>query len=301
MNTKFPIRECRFASTLPDTRITYDQNVWADIDGLSLPFRENESGEFLVTLTIPSTWNDKLTEKGTGFQVVLRQGSSDQTLGVNSRTSPGPFQVGAFSLSCYVAVSGESSSSIVAQWQVPDGPAHIDGLSSLSAVGALTPGKKAFNDKDHWENPLLFSRGLLLSNLSEMLFITGYGPIGPEGKPGDQATSLAADTAKGQMEWIVERLDAFFDTIPYADGTGNYSRYDIVYFDLVVDSSVTADNPVEDNQEQAVLKVLMTWLGSGTDGKQDRVDPMPSTGILKKVAALAVPGMLVEIEFILAH
>jgi enamine deaminase RidA (YjgF/YER057c/UK114 family) len=149
--------------------------------------------------------------------------------------------------------------------------------------------KAAFNDANHWENQKLFSRGLRLSNFSEILFITGYGPAKVGGESGGQTDQVASPGQPAeQMVWIVQHLDDFFKTIPYADGSGqHYTKNDVVYFDLVVDNSITDDG------QQAVLEILMNWF--------EDVDPKPSTGILKKVEGLAVAGMMVEIEFILAH
>jgi enamine deaminase RidA (YjgF/YER057c/UK114 family) len=149
--------------------------------------------------------------------------------------------------------------------------------------------KAAFNDTNHWENQQLFSRGLRLSNFSEILFITGYGPAEVGGKPGEQTDQVAfPGQPAAQTQWIVQHLDDFFATIHYADDADQfYTKNDVVYFDLVVDSSIS------DDDQQAVLQVLMDWFKD--------VDPKPSTGILKKVAGLAIPGMMVEIEFILAH
>lgn len=295
---RYPINEFRFASTLATTKLQYDQPVWQDIDGLFLDFGDEESGSFVVTLSIPSTWNDILSEVGTGFQVVLRTGSgSVQTLASGSHTSPAAYQVSAFSLTCYAEVSANQGiSQIFAQWLVPTGggTAHIDGVSSLSAVGSLAPSKKPFTDLTHWENPELFSRGLRLSSFSEVLFLSGYGPTEPGGTPGHQTNKIAyPNDAVKQMQWIVDHLDDFFATIQYADGTDYYSKYDIVYFDLVVDNSIS------DDDQQGVLEVLIKWFGP--EGKNISVYPKPSTGILKKVAGLAVSGIMVEIEFILAH
>ncbi|HEY0376993.1 MAG TPA: hypothetical protein VGC87_08555 [Pyrinomonadaceae bacterium] len=293
---RYPITEFRLASTTQD-ELPCDQNAWDDIPGLALSFGEHESGNFLVTLTIPSTWNDQATADGTYFQLVLRTPSDDdQTFGRGSSPTPVAGQLATFSLTCYAEISpAAGGSSIVPQWLAAGGgTARIDGLCSLSAVGTAAITKVPFNDTHHWENTELFSRGLRLSNFSEILFITGYGPADVGGKPGQQTNNVAYPNEPApQMQWIVDHLDAFFATIPYADGSGFYSKYDIVYFDLVVDSKV------QDDQQQAVLEILEQWFGP--EKGQISVYPKPATGILKKVEGLAIPGMMVEIEFTLAH
>jgi enamine deaminase RidA (YjgF/YER057c/UK114 family) len=294
MNDSFPINEFRIAS-LPLEDLPRDQQTWDDIPGLSVDFGESEGGNFLITLTLPGVRTDQAAGGSAHFQVVLRTTSGDQTLfdGISSTTSAQQFT--SLSLTGYAAVSSvKGGSQIVAQWQVLDGgTAYISGISSLSAVGSLgssTAGitKAPFDDPNHWEDPGLFSRGLRLSAFSEILFVTGYGPADVGGDPGKQTTKVASPCdPPGQVTWITKHLDDYFAKIPYADGTGFFSKQDIVYFDLVVASSIS------DADQQAVLDKLATWFGP--------VDPKPATGILKKVTGLAVSGMMVEIEFILAH
>jgi hypothetical protein len=302
MSTSFPINDFRFASLSAGNQIQSTSADWADIEGLVLNFGENDSGNFLVTLTIPSTWNDSQGNQGANFQLVLRTGQGqDKPLGQGYYTDAVGNQTLSFSLVCQAEVSpNQNGSAIVAQWQVNEGTTYIGGgLSSLSAVGSLVPSKAAitkvpFNDTHHWENTELFSRGLRLSNFSEILFITGYGPADVGGQQGGQTDNVAFPCdPEGQMTWITQHLDDFFKTIQYADGTGFYSKYDIVYFDLVVASTIS------DAQQQAVLVILEKWFGPV--GDQISVYPKPATGILKKVTGLAVAGMMVEIEFTLAH
>lgn len=297
MSAGFPIREFRFASLPADKDFQYDQPDWADIEGLSLAFDESDRGSFLVTLVIPSTMNKASTNQGANFRVVLRTGSGqDQTLGLGRYSDGSGQQLLSFSLVCQAQVSpNEGGSAIVAQWQVLGGTAHIvGGSSSLSAVGALAPEKRAFNDTQHWENRDLFSRALRLSNFSETLFLSGYRPTLPGVKPGQQPDKVACPgDPVGQMQWIVDHLDSFLGLIPFTDGTGSYSKYDVVYFDLVVDSNVS------DDQQQGVIEVLTKWLGPV--GDRISVYPKPSTGILKKVAGLATLGIMVEMELIPAH
>ena len=301
MSAGFPIKEFRIASLPADNQIESQQPDWADIDGLILNFDKNDSGSFLVTLDINCALIPTSSEEEVSFRVVLRTGpDQNQPLGQGSYIHFETTMTSSFSLVCKADISptpNEEGSSIVAQWQVAAGNASLKGgTSSLSAIGSLAPtkAKVAFNDTNHWENPDLFSRALRLSNFSETLFLSGYGPTLPGVKPGQQPDKVAhPGDPVGQMQWIVDHLDAFFRTIPYADGTGNYSKYDVVYFDLVVDSSVL------DNQQQEVLEILMEWLGPV--GDKISVYPKPSTGILKKVAGLATSGIMVEMELILAH
>jgi enamine deaminase RidA (YjgF/YER057c/UK114 family) len=158
---------------------------------------------------------------------------------------------------------------------------------SLSAVGSLALKKDDYTDTNHFEYPELFSRGLRLTNYSEVLFLTGYSATAAMRPLEFKGIENLVLDAEGQMQWIVDHLDKFFETIPYADGSGVYSKHDIVYFDLVIDKTVGAE------AQTAVLKVLEKWFAD--------VKPKPSTGILKKIEALAFPSTKVEIEFILAH
>lgn len=294
MNVSYPINEFRIASS-PLDDLPRNQESWDDIPGLSLDFGESEGGNFLITLTIPGVFNDQATGGSTHFQVVLRTTSGDQTLFDGTASTNLAKQFTSLTLTGYAAVTPvKGGSQIVAQWQILDGgTAYISGMGALSAVGSLGQSTSgimiaSFTDPHHWEDPGLFSRGLRLSAFSEILFITGYGPAAVGGEPGKQTNTVAypCDPA-GQMQWIMDHLDAFFATIPYADGTGVYSKHNIVYFDLVVASTIS------DADQQAVLDKLTTWF--------EPVAPKPATGILKKVTGLAVSGMMVEVEFILAH
>jgi hypothetical protein len=285
---RFPINEFRFASR--SEPLTTVGDSWSDIKDLILNFDENDKGTFLVTLTIPGTGNQgSVSVQETDFQVVRRTGPGQDTpLGQGSWVSTDINQVFPFSLVCEAEVSpNKNGSAIVAQWKTTAGTAHLGGMCSLTAVGSMVPSKVAFTDENHFEYPELFSRGLRLANYSEVLFLTGYSAtaaIRPLKFKGIENVVL---DAAGQMQWIVDHLDEFFKTIPYGDGSGVYSKKDIVYFDLVIDKTVSA------KAQTAVLKVLEKWF--------EDVDPKPSTGILKKIQALAFASTKVEIEFILAH
>lgn len=296
LNTSFPITECRVAS-ISGANSTNSRG-WSDIDQLALNFNETDSGNFLVTLSIPRTTND-LTGCGAMFRLVSRPkgGSKESTqLAQGYYTCAAGGQIIPFSLVCQAeVVPTRGGLQIVAQWATFNnfkagnaGTARIfEGLSSLSAVGSLALKKEAFTDTNHFEYPELFSRGLRLTHYSEVLFLTGYSAtaaIRPLKFKGIENVVL---DAAGQMQWIVDHLDEFFKTISYADGSGVYSKHDIVYFDLVIDKTVGA------KAQTAVLKVLESWFKD--------VDPKPSTGILKKIQALAFASTKVEIEFILAH
>ncbi len=298
MSTNYPIKEFRFASQT--SNLTTPSSDWSDIDGLILDFDETDSGNFLVTLSVPNSTNTAANSSA-HFGVVLRDAVGDQLLGEGYYDTAYPSQAVPFSLVCEAQIAPTSGGShIVARWQPYNGgTAQINGFCSLSAVGSLAPPKAgitkaSFTDTHHWEDPDLFSRGLLLSNFSEILFITGYGPADVGGQQGGQTDNVAFPCdPEGQMTWITGHLDDFFKTIQYADGTGFYSKANIVYFDLVVASAIS------DAQQQAVLDVLTNWFESEENG--GAVSPRPATGILKKVTGLAVAGMMVEIEFILAR
>jgi len=147
--------------------------------------------------------------------------------------------------------------------------------------------KDVFDNPKHYENPKLYSRGLRLSNFSELFFISGYSAAsGPPDGSGPPVVEYPND-AISQMQWIVESLDAYIANVPYSDGTGHYSVNDVIYFDLVLSSTIDGDT-----REQA-LYYLESWFASA--------DTKPSTGILKMVEALASPEILVEMELILAH
>ena len=297
MSTGFPIKEFRVATKAGSHSTSSIR--WSDIDGLSLDFNKKESGKFLVTLNIPGTSND-FAHMGAIFRLILRPKDggpgAEKQLDQGYYTSAVGGQIVTFSLVCEADIGGDDVAwQIVAQWATFNGftvgsagVARIyEGLCTLSAVGSLRPRRECFDDKNHFEYPELFSRGLRLTNFTETLFLAGYSATPP--LPGGTLPLKLSPPA--QMQWIVDHLDEFFATIPYADGTGYYSKHDVVYFDLVIDQTVSS---TPDNDEQdAVLKVLEEWFKP--------VDPKPSTGILKKVEALAFPTTQVEIELILAH
>lgn len=294
-NTGFPVKECRVASTTG--AYSTKSQVWSDIGELALNFSETDSGKFLVTLSIPGTTND-LPSCGAIFRLVLRARGSKQvvqfTQGYYTCAAGG--QINLFSLVGQAEVAPTKGGlQIVAQWATfrsftpgDAGTARIfEGLCTLSAVGSMSPKKVPFTDENHFEYPELFSRGLRLTNYSEVLFLTGYSATAAIRPLKFKGVENVVLDAAGQMQWIVDHLDEFFKTIPYGDGSGVYSKCDIVYFDLVIDKTVSA------KAQTAVLKVLEKWFAD--------VDPKPSTGILKKIQALAFASTKVEIEFILAH
>lgn len=296
--TRFPIKEYRFNSK-NDAQTTTDGGSWSDVVGLNLEFGPDDTGNFLVTLSIPGFDTHMADVIDIFVRVVLRPIEEPQPEGTVliqreifflNRTVP-------LSLVCEANVLPTvSGSQIVVQWsERMQGPATITAgsLWSLSAIGSLQPRRDVFTDPNHFEYPALFSRGLRLTNYTEILFLTGYSSTAAstdtmlEVQPLKEAMRQVHMKPVTQMKWITEHLDEFFKTIPYAHGTGVYSKKDIVYFDLVIDKTVS------DKDQTGVLKVLEGWFAD--------VDPKPSTGILKKVEALAFGSTQVEIEFILAH
>jgi enamine deaminase RidA (YjgF/YER057c/UK114 family) len=147
--------------------------------------------------------------------------------------------------------------------------------------------KVPFDNPAHYENPGLYTRGLRLSNFSELLFVSGYSASsGPNDGSGPPQVEYPNDATK-QAGWIVRSLDIYLGSIPYADNSGYYSKNDIIYFDVVLADSVPPDD------QQNVLDILQAWF--------ETVTPPPAAGILKRIASLVTPGMVVEIEFLLAH
>lgn len=308
MSTNFPIKEFRFASQQENQSTNIEE--WTDIPGLILDFDAKDAGNFLVTLNIPAIYNvvgENAPDSYVGIRVLLRGGADPAQQLAQVVTAP-PSSPLAYTVSfqCEAKIHPtDQGSHIVAQWQAVSGGLFTieEGTwCTLSAVGSLQPRKVAYTDLNHFEYPQLFSRGLQLTNFTETLIITGYSATPAQTILDITPTQLHSVhlTASAQMQWIVDHLDEFFATIPYADGTGHYSKYDMVYFDLVIDKTVN------DKEQTAVLKVLEKWFGpekSNDLSVPDKLEviPRPSTGILKKVEALAFSSTKVEIEFILAH
>lgn len=305
MSAGFPIREYRFASQNEGQHT--DSAEWTDIPGLALVFDATDAGSFLVSVNIPAMYNlvasPDYRDGGSyaGVRVVLREGSGAvQTLAqvVNAPPSTPPPVSVSFQCEAKIGLTN-SGSQIAVQWQAVNGASlSIDSETwcTLSAVGSLQPRKEAFDDPHHFENPALFSRGLRLTNFTETLFITGYSATPSFFNLHPPGVVPENQTPSEQMQWIVDHLDEYFATIPYADGTGTYSRHDIVYYDVCIDQSVSSE------EQEAVLDILMAWFGAHP-GQPDSeaVSPKPSTGILKKVEALALETIQVEMELILAH
>lgn len=146
MNGSYPVKEFRFASRSGTLLTTADQSNWSDIAGLILPVPDTENSAFLVTLTLPDTWNDRAS-CGANFRLVLRsiKGTltGDLELAQGFYFSATANQRVPFSLVAkaeYVPQK-DYDMAIVAQWRASQGgTAYIGpaGLSSLSAIGSTT-------------------------------------------------------------------------------------------------------------------------------------------------------------------
>jgi hypothetical protein len=147
MSGIYPVTEFRFASRSGTELATSDQSNWSDIAGLSVPVPDSESSVFLVTLTVPDTWNDHAA-CGANFRIVSRSmhGTlpNDIDMGQGFYFSATANQRVPFSLVCQVERVPDKNynCAIVAQWRASQGgTAHIGplGVSSLAAVGSVGP------------------------------------------------------------------------------------------------------------------------------------------------------------------
>ena len=148
MDGIYPVTEFRFASSSGTGLQTSDQSIWSDIAGLVLPVPYSVSSVFLVTLTVPDTWNDR-SSCGANFRIVLRSTSHglplDIDLGQGFYLSDTANQRVPFSLVCKAerVPDKNDNTAIVAQWRAwQGGMAYIGplGLSSLAAVGSVASG-----------------------------------------------------------------------------------------------------------------------------------------------------------------
>ncbi|HEY2093247.1 MAG TPA: hypothetical protein VGJ81_15300 [Thermoanaerobaculia bacterium] len=146
----YPIHQFRFAWRSGTQISTNDLSNWIDIAGLFLSLPDFASGAFLVTLTVPDTWNDK-SSCGANFRVTLRAFREatvwgDSELGQGFYFSANANQRVPISLVCkaeYVTDPNKivTNYALVAQWRACEGGrAYIGpkGLTTLAAVGDTT-------------------------------------------------------------------------------------------------------------------------------------------------------------------
>lgn len=141
--SSFPVNEFLFASRSGSLLTNSDTANWAYIDELTLVFDETSGGLYLVTLTIPDTWNDN-DMCGAEFRLVLGVSGGDATeLAVGYYYSALAGQRVPFSLACLAEVFPTRGGVwVAAEWAAREGgTAYIGakGLSSLSAIGQPVP------------------------------------------------------------------------------------------------------------------------------------------------------------------
>jgi hypothetical protein len=148
MAESFPVSEFHFTSRTGTEISNSDITKWQDIKDLTLVFGETNGGTYLVTLTVPDTWNDQVSATGLScgarFRLILRQSGTEQELAQGAYTVAMAGQRVPFSLVCRAQLPvSRANPAIVAQWQaVKGGTAWIgkNGLCALSAVGQAAAG-----------------------------------------------------------------------------------------------------------------------------------------------------------------
>jgi 2-iminobutanoate/2-iminopropanoate deaminase len=119
----------------------------------------------------------------------------------------------------------------------------------------------------------MFSRGLKVSNFSELFLISGCGDLGPGYRvrnPGDPVA---------QTRHIFADVEAFLEQ-------AGYSIDDIIRMEL------TFTKDVDRTQYDDIFDLIIEFFA--------HVAVRPATGTLRIVDALAFPDMLVEYEFVVA-
>jgi 2-iminobutanoate/2-iminopropanoate deaminase len=117
----------------------------------------------------------------------------------------------------------------------------------------------------------VLSWGLKLTDFSELYILTGQGAVGADFRvahPGDPV---------GQVRSVLQQLDSLLVD-------QGYSRDDIIKIEF------TATKEVRGDQLAPMMDVFGEYLAE--------VDVKPAWGTYRVVEALAIPGMLVEVEFL---
>jgi len=119
----------------------------------------------------------------------------------------------------------------------------------------------------------MFSRGLKVSNYSELFLVSGYGDLGPGYQvrhPGDPVA---------QTRYIFADVKSFLEQ-------AGYSINDVIRVEL------TFTKDVERTKYDDIFELVTEFFAD--------VAVKPATGTLRIVDELAMPGMLVEYEFLAA-
>ncbi len=133
--------------------------------------------------------------------------------------------------------------------------------------------KIAFRNENAPDLSSLFSWGLKVTNIRELFFVTGTVAVTPKFKvkhPGD---------AVAQAKDILNNVDSFIKK-------AGYSRDDIVRFNQ------TSTKEVKPNDSKKIFGLVEKFF--------EDVQVKPAAGTYRVVHALAVPGLLVEFEFLVA-
>jgi 2-iminobutanoate/2-iminopropanoate deaminase len=119
----------------------------------------------------------------------------------------------------------------------------------------------------------MFSRGLKVSNYSELFLVSGYGDLGP----GYQVRHLG--------DPVAQTRHIFADVKSFLEQAG-YSINDVIRVEL------TFTKDVERTKYDDIFELVTEFFAD--------VEVKPATGTLRIVDELAMPGMLVEYEFLAA-
>lgn len=134
--------------------------------------------------------------------------------------------------------------------------------------------KTAYPNKNAPDFSNVFNWGLKITNFTELFIVTGHGAVGADFQvrhPGD---------AIGQTRDVLEQMDGLLT------GAG-YNKNDIIKLEVTVTKDVNPDD-------------FEGMVGAMSEYFAD-IDVKPAAGTYRVVDDLAVPGMLVEYEFLLAR
>ncbi len=120
----------------------------------------------------------------------------------------------------------------------------------------------------------VFPWGLQVNGVRDLLFVTGHGAVGPDW------VTRHPDDVVAQTKDILEQMDGVIERAGWS-------------LEQVVRTEMTLVDSVTDEQFRAVMDVIATHYAG--------LKVKPSAGTLRYTNRLAVPGMKVELEWLLAR
>jgi len=133
--------------------------------------------------------------------------------------------------------------------------------------------KTAVNNENAPDFRSMFNWGLKVSNFNELFLIAGHGAVGP-----DYQVRHPADPV-GQTRYILADVKTFLEQ-------SGYSVDDIIRIEF------TLTKDVDRAQYNDIFQLFAEFFADAA--------VKPAAGTLRVVDGLAIPGMLVEYEFLVA-